>query len=183
MSHDNSIILKKGFGVGLNMIYDCLSESLVESAYSLLVHAETNKEYHNLTGNTLTSYMCGIYVDGKLRKIVTMYDADMGIDRPKRGKLYRGSGSGTVYVEDYDTGKYVHVKKYTLAETDRDYGENTSRKFLLSYKAPLNHVCLVMTTGTEYSEYLESVKRLDVFTHTYQDAASIIKNHWKKIEE
>jgi len=182
MSHDNAQILKEGLAKGLTLIHNVISESLVEAAYKLLVQAETNKEYHNMTGNTLTSYMCGIYIDGRLSKIVTMYDADMGLDKPKRGKLYRGSGSGFVYVEDYDTGKMVHVLKRNLIETDRDFGENTSRRFLMSYKAPSNKIALVMTTGTEYSELLESVKRLDVLTRTYQDAAGIISNNWKKIE-
>ncbi len=179
---DNAKILKDGFAKGLILIENALVDSLVDAAYKLLVQAETNKEYHNLTGNTLTSYMVGVYVDGDLRRIVTMYDADIGIDRPKRGKLYRGNGSGTVYVEDYDTGKFIHVKKYNLMDTDRDYGENTSRRFLVGYEAPKNKVCLVMCTGTEYSEFIESVKRLDVLTQTYQDAPRIIANSWKKIE-
>lgn len=178
---NNAEVLRKGFEKGYQMIVNTIADSLVESAYQLLVRAETNKEYHNLTGNTLTSYMCGVYVDGALRRIVTMYDADMGMDRPKRGKLYRGNGSGTVYVEDYDTGKFIHVKKYNLIDTDRDYGENTSRKFLMSYKTKNGSVALVMCTGTEYSELLESMKRLDVLTQTYQDAARIIQNNWKKI--
>lgn len=181
MAHNNAKTLKDGFAKGFRIIVNTIADSLVEAAYYLLVDAETNKEYHNLTGNTLTSYMCGVYVNGKIRKIVTMYDADMGIDRPKRGKLYRGNGSGTVYVEDYDTGKFIHVKKYNLIDTDRDFGENTSRKFLMSYKTKPNSVALVMCTGTEYSELLESIKKLNVLVQTYRNAERIIQNNWKKI--
>lgn len=181
MNH-NERVLKEGFEKGLQMIQKVLVDSLVESAYRLLVQAETNKEYHNLTGNTLTSYMVGVYVDGWLSKIVTMYDADTGIEKPTRAKLYRGSGRGTVVVEDYDSGRSIHVKKYNLMDTDKDYGENTSRKFLISYHPKKGNIALVMCTGTEYSEFLESVKHLDVLTQTYRDAERIIKNNWKKIE-
>ena len=177
----NADILQKGFARYYERIVQTLTDSLVEAAYELLVKAESNKEYHNLTGNTLTSYMVGIYVSGRLSKIVTMYDA-ADIERPKRGKLYRGSGKGVVYVEDYDSGRWVHVRKSNLIDTDKDYGENTSRRFLQSYKANKNHIGLVMCTGTEYSEFLEHVKRLDVLTNTFYEAERIINGKWKKIE-
>lgn len=179
---NNAEVLRKGFAKGLKLIEETLIASLVDAAYKLLVQAESNKEYHNLTGNTLTSYMVGVYAGGSLRRIVTMYDADTDIDRPKRGKLYRGNGRGVVYVEDYDSGRWVHVRKSNLIETDRNYGENTSRNFLREHKVGKDKIGLVMCTGTEYSELLETVKRLDVLTHTFDDSRGIINNCWRKIE-
>lgn len=182
MSSRNADILQKASDKFLRLVEENIASSLVEAASRLLVYAGSHKEYHNLTGNTLTSYMAGIYVNGSLRKIVSMYDADMDIDRPTHAKLYRGDGVGVIYVEDYDTGRTVHVVKSRLIDTDKDYGENTSRRFLSSYQGRKGSVGIVICTGTEYSEFLEDIKRLDVLTQTFEVAGKVFSSCWKKIE-
>ena len=167
---NNAEVLKKGFAKGLKLIEETLIASLVDAAYKLLVQAESNKEYHNLTGYTLTSYMVGVYAGGSLRRIVTMYDADTDIDRPKRGKLYRCNGRGVVYVEDYDSGRRVHIRKSNLIETDRDYGENTSRNFLREHKVGKDKIGLVSSVhGISQARVLEwgAIAFSDIYTCTY----------------
>jgi len=178
----NNDVLDTGFAKGLSLIRQTIVGSLTEAAYKLLLTAEWEKEYHNLTGNTFTSYMVGIYYNRSLVRIISVYDADLSLRRPVRGKLWRGSGIGTIYVEDYDSGKMVPVKKYRLIDTDKDYGENTSRNFLRSYR-PSDDIEFVMCTGTEYSQLLETVRHLDVLTGTFMEAPKIINNSWKRIPD
>ena len=40
----------------------------------------------------------------------------------------------------------------------------------------------MMTTGTEYSLYIEQAMSLDVLTNTFNDAPRIIERNWKKID-
>jgi hypothetical protein len=53
--------------------------------------------------------------------------------------------------------------------------------FLENYRAPRNRICSVMTTGTEYSEYIEEVRHLDVLTGTYEAAKGILAKGFKPI--
>ena len=164
-----------------NILTAQMLECLTKAAYALLIDAETSKEYHNLTGNTLTSYMVGIYENGKLRRIVSIYQAD-SLKRPTSRKLSRGNGKGVIRVEDYDSGRIIPVKKYKLVETDEGYGYDTSKSFLASYR-PENSkgFSLVMCTGTEYSEYLESSKKLNTLTETFRISAKAILSNLKPI--
>lgn len=164
-----------------NILTAQMLECLTDAAYSLLVNAETSKEYHNLTGNTLTSYMVGIYENGKLRRIVSMYQAD-ALSKPTSKKLSRGSGKGVIMVEDYDSGRIIPVKRYKLLDTDEGYGYDTSKSFLFSYKPSVQKgFSLVMCTGTEYSEYLESVKGLNTLTETFQISHKALLSNLKPI--
>jgi hypothetical protein len=57
-----------------------------------------------------------------------------------------------------------------------------SLRQLEEYKAPRKGLALMMTTGTEYSVYIEQAMSLDVLTNTFKDAARIINQNWKKID-
>lgn len=156
---------------------------LTNASYQLLVDAETSKEFHNLTGNTLTSFMVGIYLDGALKRTVSMPEADE-VQMPKRPKLSRGNGIGHLYVEDYDSGRRLFIRKSGLMQTDGDYGYNTSRKFLQSYKPKIaKGYSIVMCTGTEYSEYLESSKKLNVLSETFTISPKALYNNLKPIPQ
>ena len=53
-----------------DLVWPNLYEALVSLAHELIQSAEFEKEYMNLTGNTLTSYAVGIYKDGVLIEII-----------------------------------------------------------------------------------------------------------------
>lgn len=179
MDKDNRKALDKGFGTFKSMMRTQMLDCLTRSAYALLVDAETSKEYHNLTGNTLTSYMVGIYENGKLRRIVSILEAD-ALRKPTSRKLT--SGKGIAIVEDYDSGRFIPVKRYKLVDTDEDYGYNTSKRFLASYRPSVTKgFGIVMCTGTEYSEYLEASKRLNTLTGTFQIAPRTLLQNLKPI--
>jgi hypothetical protein len=60
-----------------------------------------------------------------------------------------------------------------------EFGQDTSVRFLLEHKCPKDGWGLVMTTGTEYSEFLETIYGYDVLTATAEEAYSIISRNFK----
>lgn len=169
----NEQVLNKGFAAGLKLIDYALLQSLREAARKLLYYVPIGREFQGFTGNTQTSYMCGIYMDGALVDIVK---ETTWTRPPVRPKIAKGK---TAYLQYPYEGRSRRVTG-AVNVTD-DYGSNTSEAFLRSYQAPPKGLALVMTTGTEYSELLESVRHLDVLTHTYQVAAQKIASSWKSI--
>lgn len=151
-----------------------LIECVTDMSVRLINHGVLSAEYHNLTGNTLTSLAVGIYHRGNLERIVTAITTQ-GLVMPEHKKLSRGDGLGVIMVRDYDNGKLIPVKKYNLVNTNGEYGLTTSVNFLKSYKAPSDSIGLVMCTGTEYSNFLEAKRGLNVLSDTYEYTESISK--------
>lgn len=172
--NDNEKTLENGFAKAYRMIEDVLYNSFMDAAERLLVRANTNRQFVGFTGNTQTSYMAGVYIDGRLAGIVEQRENSQP---PRRVKIRKGQ---TVYLTNPYEGWPRAVKG--MVDTYDNYGTQTSLKFLQGYKAPPKCISIVVTTGTEYSEYIEQVRHLDVLTNTYRDAARIIDQNWKKID-
>ena len=168
----NAEILKKGWKKGLGIIEHAILNSLKQSAWELIRYQLKHKEYRGFTGNTQTSYACGIYIDGVLESVVT----NLNQKPPVRNKLHKGQ---FVYLKRPYEGESRWVRP--VIETDGGKGSDTSLRFLQSLKPPKNKICFVMTTGTEYSEYLEDVRNLDTLTSSYLSAATIMSKNWKPI--
>lgn len=151
------------------MIEDYIIANLFLVSHKLIEHALTHREFTGFTGNTQTSYCCGIYLYGKLRGIVS---AQSGHPKPVRLKVEKGR---IVFLGNPYEGYPRSVQG--AVDVDRLYGEDTSISFLRSYSPNKKHVALVMTTGTEYSEYLE--RSLNVLTVTYLSAANVMASNWK----
>ena len=178
MSHDNAKALRDGFAKGIKMIEDALFQSLWDAAVALLKDVgdrHDDQGWHGFTGNTQLSYMCGIYMNGQLEGVVTQNNWKKP---PVRSKI-RGPKFLMHPYEGPPRG--LPTPSWEVIPTDGDYGYNTSLNFLRSYKAPKNRVCLVMTTGTEYSEYIEAVHHLDVLTGSLMRAPAIIRQNWKHL--
>lgn len=134
-----------------------LLEACVQASIKILIAASVNKGFHNLTGNTLTSYMIGIYEDNKLLRCVSISEA-ADIKSPTHTKLTNSSGYAVF--DDYDSGRTFKVYLQNMTRTDEDYGENTSRHFLMSFRPNVpKGFSLVFTTGTEYSVIKEEIVR------------------------
>lgn len=176
---DNGKTFKSGMNKAMTIINDALFNAMLNASVSMLVDAESRREYHNLTGNTLTSYSIGLYKDKSLVRIIDIMDVD-SLDKPTRRKLTYGNG--VVGVLDYDSGRLVYVKRYKLVKTDQRYGYETSRKFLESYKPKELGFTAVMCTGTEYSEILEKAKGLNVLTETSNLSSRILYRELKRIK-
>lgn len=176
MVHDNAKTLKDGLSKALKIIEDRIFTDLWDSGVQILkflgvIHPLQG--WKGFTGNTQTSYACGIYMDGSLEGIITQ---DNWNDSPRRLKVRKGE---TAYLKNPYEGNPRAVKG--SVDVSSDTGLETSIGFLHTYKAPKGKVSIVVTTGTEYSEYIESARRLDVLTRTYMEAPKIVNANWKKI--
>lgn len=133
-----------------DLVWPNLYEALVSLAYELIQSAEFEKGYMNLTGNTLTSYAVGIYKDGVLIEIIQ----NSKLRPPIRVKVTRGE----VLVDFRDYDGNFRKKFVGIVKTDSGWGDDTSINFLTSYDPPFrsSKTGIVMCTGTEYSDFLET---------------------------
>lgn len=174
MAHDNAKTLENGFAKGLRMIEDVLFNSLANAADALLLRVATNRQFIGFTGNTQTSYACGVYVNGKLEHVSVQRNWSQP---PFRMKVRKGK---VVFLGNpYEGRPRAVTGQVDIVE---NHGLVLSLKQLEEYKAPKKGLALMMTTGTEYSVYIEQAMSLDVLTNTFKDAARIINQNWKKIE-
>ena len=175
MIHDNAKILREGLQKGYGMIVSHLYKQLYDICERLLLEVPKHREFLGFTGNTQTSYACGLYIDGVLTGIVTQQNWSAA---PIRKKVRYGQW---VHLRNPYEGKARSV--YGHIDTTGDFGQDTSFRFLRGYTAKKNHIQIVMTTGTEYSEYLETARNLDVLTGTFEAAKTILAQGFKPMQE
>lgn len=170
---DNAKALENGFAKGLEIIQDTLVGSLIKSIQQLFTELPRKKGFSGFTGQTQTSYMGGVYVNGHLRYIVTQ---SAWTKLPVRGKVPRGK---SVHLKSPYEGpeRTIHGE----ADIGEPSGRLTSLHFLQGFDAPRHGLTVVITTGTEYSEFIEDVLELDVLTRTFRDAPKVLNNNWRKI--
>ena len=173
MAHDNAKTLENGFAKGLRMIEDVLFNSLANAADALLLRVATNRQFIGFTGNTQTSYACGVYVNGKLEHVSVQRNWNQP---PFRMKVRKGK---VVFLGNPYEGQPRAVKGQV--DIVENHGLVLSLRQIEEYKAPRKGLAIMMTTGTEYSVYIEQAMSLDVLTNTFKDAARIINQNWKKI--
>ena len=129
-------------------------------------------EFRNLTGNTLSSYGYGLYYNGSVH-LISLYEGEPAIRlKLRKGEILRN-------FEDYDG----NIRNYFKADvdTDRGYGSETSYNFLANY-TPESKFSILVTTGTEYSAYLENVLNLNVLTDGYEFSISEFMKSFKPIQ-
>ena len=111
MAHDNAKTLKDGLSKAVKMIEDRIFIDLWDSGVQILkflgiIHPIQG--WLGFTGNTQTSYACGIYIDGNLEGIITQ---DNWMDSPRRKKVPRGK---SVYLKNpYEGSPRVAVSRLT----------------------------------------------------------------------
>ena len=171
---DNAKTLENGFAEMQRKIEDALFNSLASAADALLLRVATTRQFIGFTGNTQTSYACGVYVNGKLEHVSVQRNWN---SPPMRAKIRRGQ---VVYLSNPYEGVPRAVKGQV--DTETDYGLDLSIRQLEEYKAPKKGLAIMMTTGTEYSVYVEQVQRLDVLTNLWLQTGRIFERNWKKID-
>ena len=107
-------------------------------------------KYHNVTGNTMGSITFGIFYDGKLKIGDTPYARE--------------------YIERKTLVKGEKYKGFKAPTGERHYyGNDESVKFLKSFTPSVKKgFDIVFVVGTEYAEYIENTRRLNVMTETFQ---------------
>lgn len=171
---NNRIALNNGFKKAKNIMRGHIYDILMSASHAYLKNMLEGKDYDGFTGNTQTSYTCGLYVDGRLTDAIVSGSA---INGPIRLKVEKGK---TVFLEHPYEGKPRRVTG--KVDVDRLYGKDSALEFLRSYKdVPRKGLAIVATTGTEYSEYLENARKLNVLTETWQKAGGVLGHHIKPL--
>ena len=160
------------------IVRDTLLPKFRQAAVNLLVDAMGRKEFGDLTGNTLTSYVAGIYENGILYNTITLLDVAY-LEHPVLEKL--SNDDGIVQIERYDDGHIVTINTNSFVNTDKRFGVETAKDFLVKYTPPNpKGFSLVITTGTEYSEYIEETRKLNVLTETFLWAEGTVADIFNK---
>lgn len=160
------------------IVRDTLLPKFRQAAVNLLVDAMGRKEFGDLTGNTLTSYVAGIYENGILYNTITLLDVAY-LEHPVLEKL--SNDDGIVQIERYDDGHIVTINTSSFVNTDKRFGVETAKDFLVKYTPPNpKGFSLVITTGTEYSEYIEETRKLNVLTETFLWAEGTVADIFNK---
>ncbi len=165
----NEASLTKGLKKARELALEHVKSNLEDICDQLVNHAVINYKspIGAFTGNTITSYAIGLYLDGKF----SYYYSNDGIKPPVRVKLKKGE---KVLLSPDWGGR---TRAFTgSVDTDGGYGEEFSYKFLQSYQSKTKGIELVMCSGTEYSSYIETVMKGNVLTSTFKNAKSMLNN-------
>lgn len=160
---NNRAALDKGFKKANQIIFGHLYDQCIKFCNELVIDAIFKAGFKSFTGNTITSFTCGIYLDGALNYMVASGE-DM--DAPVHAKIQKGE---LVYLENPYAGEPRSVR----GKVDIAYnlsGMETSYRILQSVAPKAKGLSVVMTTGTEYSTYLESVYHLNVLSETAKES-------------
>lgn len=175
---DNSKAFDAGIKKARKLVKGYISDCLIKVCEDLVEDAI--KSYRSpigpFTGNTITSYACGLYINGSL---VYYYSNGRKMKAPVRVKLAKGE---TAYLAPDYGGKQRRFTGKT--DTDKGFGEDFSFKFLRNYKSKSKQGYeLVMCDGTEYSSYIENVWHGNVLTNTFEKSRSILSRHFKPMRQ
>lgn len=170
---NNTQALNRGFKKAQQIASDYIANQLINTCEMLVDDAV--KRYKSpvgpFTGNTITGYACGVYLNGTL----FYYYKNDGIKPPLRAKLKKGE---TAKLEPDYGGRSRSMTG--RVNTDGEYGAESSFKFLRSYNSKVKSgVELVMCSGTEYSTYIETVLNGNVLTETFRNAKNAMANNIK----
>lgn len=160
---NNKAALDKGFKKAKELIFSHLYNQCIKFCDSLVLDAIIKSGFKSFTGNTITSFACGIYIDGALNYVVASGE-DM--DAPVHAKVQEGE---LVYLSNPYEGEPRSVRGkvgivYNLS------GMETSFRILQGFRPKNKGLSVIMTTGTEYSTYLESVYHLNVLSDTAKES-------------
>lgn len=168
--------IEKGMKKAQKLISNHVYGILVDTAEAYLKDMAQQKEFSGFTGNTQTSYSCGIYIDGQLTDVVVQTAFTR---KPVRLKVPKGKWVRLKNPYEGE-GRAVHGE----VDVDGLYGKESAFAFLSSYKkVPKKGFSIVATTGTEYSEYIENVHNLNVMTLTWLNADKLFKSKLKPMKE
>lgn len=167
----NRRVLTNGFASFGKAISKYVEDSLTDAAAELLMAVSRNRTFVGFTGNTQTSYACGVYVNGTCRHIIFQRN---WMQPPVRMKIRYGE---LVFLSNPYEGEARAVRGGV--DLNAEFGQETSVRFLMAHKCPKDGWGLVVTTGTEYSEFLETIYGYDVLTATGDEAYALISNSFK----
>lgn len=159
---DNRVALDKGFKKAKQLIFAHLYDQSIKLCDALVSDAVQKRDFQSFTGNTITSFACGIYIDGSLNYVVSSGE---NMKAPVHAKIHKGQ---TVFLSN----PYEGSARKVTGKVDIVYdlsGMETSVRILQGFSPKVKGISIIMTTGTEYSTYLESVHNLNVLSDTAKE--------------
>lgn len=173
---NNKAALDSGFKKAKEIIFGHLYDQSIKLCDALVRDALNKREFVSFTGNTITSFACGIYVDGDLNYMVASGE---NMAAPVHAKVQKGE-----YV--YLSNPYEGEPRGVTGKVDIRYnasGMDTAFGILQGIGSPPKGISIVMTTGTEYSTYLESVHDFNVLSDTAEkgNVKSLLYNSFKPL--
>lgn len=133
--------------------------------------ADENREFVQFTGNTVSSYAAGVYDNGELVGTVSDGTAPVVHDKIEKGETVRLNNPVEGWPREVVGAVDIAV---------RPHGMDLSRQQLSDTK-PRGGAGMVVTTGTEYSGYLEKECDLDVLTDTYNQVRNSARSELQRI--
>lgn len=132
---------------------------------------------HNMTGNTVNSYVVGVFVKGRLAYMRGSWES---IPSPLTHKVsyYR---AGRVRW-DGEVQEHSFPTKGTAPHNGSTEPERAIA-FINSYRANPNGWVVVVANGVEYAAYEEQVYNADTLTASYQDFQFTHKLHFNPIPD
>lgn len=163
---DNSAALRVGSQMAKDIIgRHILNKILIPMANAALEYTVRKRIHdgHNMTGNTVNSYVVGVFVRGKL---VYMRGSWENVPKPLTHKVYH-----------YQPGRmrWDGEKQISMFPTKGTAPHNGTTEperaiaFINSYKANPDGWALVVANGIEYATYEENVYNADTLTGAYAD--------------
>lgn len=150
----------KGLQIAKEKMHFVVLRRLAEYGEILLDDAKFKAEYRSFTGNTITSLAFGLYENTLLQDVVFI----SGLKAPVHIKVQKGE---FVYLTDPYEGEARGVRgKVDIYD---DTGEETSIRTLQGL-CPKGGNGIIITTGTEYSTFLENFYNLNVLSDTFLEA-------------
>lgn len=156
MQNRNYKSIKEGALQAQKLVDNLMLDLFTQHGQFLLNDAEAQREYNDFTGNTFTSLAYGVYSGGALEDVFFV-NAKEAIHR----KVYKGE---TITLSTTYDGRdnVTVVGKVGISD---DFGIETSVR-QLEQVCPKGGRGVVITTGTEYSTFLERERDLNVLTDT-----------------
>lgn len=170
MASENEMALNNGFLMAKAIMLQAVKQKLVEFSETMLHDArDLRKGWKSWSGNTETSYTCGVALNGSM---VYMKSVGDNAPAPLIPKLKKGQ-TRTLKI-DY-SGRVNQTRTGKVKITD-PYGTETAKKTVGEVKSKSNTgLAFRMATGTEYSQWLEFKEGYKVLSGSFAVAEERLK--------
>lgn len=157
----NTAALRAGTAKAKKLIEDhIVNQILIPMANDMLDHVVKKRisDSHNMTGNTINSYVVGVFVKGRLNYMRGSWES---IPRPLTHKVYRYQPGRQRW--DGEVQEHMFPTRGTAPHNGAREPDRAIA-FINSYQASPNGWTVVIANGIEYATFEENVYGADTLT-------------------
>lgn len=157
----NTAALRAGTAKAKKLIEDhIVNQILIPMANDMLDYVVKKRisDSHNMTGNTINSYVVGVFVKGRLNYMRGSWES---IPRPLTHKVYRYQPGRQRW--DGEVQEHMFPTRGTAPHNGAREPDRAIA-FINSYQASPNGWTVVIANGIEYATYEENVYGADTLT-------------------